>query len=236
MISALRVADGAVILVDSVAGLEVGTEIDWGYCETFKVPRFLVINKMDRDNADFKKALTSVQEFSPIRLIPVQLPWGERAAFKGVIDLISMKAYAGDGKISEEIPAELKSAAEEARTKLVEAAAEGEDSLLEKYLESGELTNEELMRGLKAIVRSETYIPVFVAAGGHEKGVLPLLEAVINLIPSPKEKEVVALGKAGEEKLTASDTGPWTACWKRWTKIFTGTAHGSCISGTTISH
>ncbi|MBE3038175.1 MAG: elongation factor G [Chloroflexi bacterium] len=224
VISALRVVDGVVILVDSVAGLEVGTEIAWGYCDTFNLPRFLVVNKMDRDNADFKKALESVQEFSPIRLIPVQLPWGERAAFKGVIDLISMKAYAGEGKTAEEIPAELKPAAEEARTKLIEAAAEGEDSLLEKYLESGELTNEELMRGLKAVVRSETYIPVFVAAGGHEKGVLPLLEAVINLFPSPKEiKEVVAQGKGGEEKLTAADSGPLALyVWKTTADPFVG--------------
>jgi elongation factor G len=237
VISALRVADGAVILVDSVAGLEVGTEIAWGYCDTFKLPRFLVINKMDRDNADFKKALASVQEFSPIRLIPVQLPWGERAAFKGVIDLISMQAFAGNGKTAEEIPAELKAAADEARTKLVEAAAEGEDSLLEKYLDSGQLTNEELMRGLKAIVRSEIYIPVFVAAGGHEKGVLPLLQAAIHLIPSPKEKEVVAQGKGGEEILTATDTGPLAVyIWKTtadpfvgkltYFRVYSGSLHG----------
>src|SRR5512135_3673347 len=160
VISALRVADGAVVLVDSVAGLEVGTEIAWNYCDTFKLNRFVVVNKMDRDNADFHKALASVQEFSPIRLIPVQLPWGEKAAFKGVIDLLSMKAFANEGKTGEEIPADMKSAAEEARTKLVEAAAEGEDALLEKYLESGALTDEELMRGLKAAIRSNTYIPV----------------------------------------------------------------------------
>jgi len=223
VISALRVADGAIILVDSVAGLEVGTEIDWGYCDTFKLPRFLVVNKMDRDNADFAKALASVQEFSPIRLIPVQLPWGERAGFKGVIDLISMKAFAGEGKTPEEIPAELRPAAEEARTKVVEAAAEGEDSLLEKYLDSGELTNEELMRGLKAIVRSETYIPVFVASGGHEKGVLPILDAAINLIPSPKDKEVVAQGKGGEEKLVAADSDPLAIyVWKTTADPFVG--------------
>jgi len=224
VISALRVADGAIILVDSVAGLEVGTEIAWSYCDTFNLPRFVVVNKMDRDNADFKKALESVQEFSPIRLIPVQLPWGERAAFKGVIDLISMKAFSGEGKTAEEIPADLKPSAEDARTKLVEAAAEGEDSLLEKYLESGELTNEELMRGLKAIVRSELYIPVFVAAGGHEKGVLPLLEAVIDLIPSPKEiKEVIAQGKGGEEKLAAADSGPLAIyVWKTTADPYVG--------------
>jgi elongation factor G len=179
VISALSVSDGAVILIDAVSGLEVGTEIAWDYCTNFNLPRFILVNKMDRDNADYRKALASVQEFSPVRLIPVQLPWGEKAAFKGVIDLVSMKAYAGEGKAAEEIPVEYKSAAEEARTKLVEVAAEGEDSLLEKYLESGELTNEEIMRGLKAIVLAGTYIPVFVAAGGHEIGVVPLLEAII---------------------------------------------------------
>ncbi len=98
VVSALRVADGAIILVDSVAGLEVGTEIVWGYCDTFKLPRFLVINKMDRDNADFQRAMASVQEFSPTRLIPVQLPWGEKAGFKGVIDLITHEGLCQRGQ------------------------------------------------------------------------------------------------------------------------------------------
>ncbi len=224
VISALRVADGALVLVDSVAGMEVGTEIAWNYCDTFKLPRFVVINKMDRDNADFKKALASVQEFSPVRLIPVQLPWGEKAAYKGVIDLISMKAYAGEGKSAEEIPADLKPAAEEARTALIEAAAEGDDALMEKYFENGALTDEELAKGLKAIVRSGAYVPVFVAAGAHEKGILPLLDAVISLIPSPAEiPAVVAQGKEGEEKLTASDSGPLALyVWKTTADPFVG--------------
>jgi len=238
VVSALRVADGAIILVDSVAGLEVGTEIVWSYCDTFKLPRVLVVNKLDRDNADFNKAIESVQVFSPTRLVPVQLPWGEKAAFKGVIDLISMKAYANEGKTPEEIPADLKAAAEEARMKLVEAAAEGEDALLEKYLDSGELTNEELMRGLKAILRSQAYILVFAAAGGHEKGLLPLLDAVINLMPSPKDiPPVVAKGKDGEEQLTALDSGPLALyVWKTtadpfvgkltYFRIYSGTLHG----------
>ncbi len=223
VISAMRVADGALLIVDSVAGMEVGTEIAWGYADTFKLPRFVVINKMDRDNADFKKAMASVQEFSPIRLIPVQLPWGEKAGFKGVIDLLSMKAYANEGKTAEEIPAEYMAAAEEARTALIEAAAEGEDSLLEKYLETTSLTDEELMRGLKAIIRSETYVPVFVTAGAHEKGVLPLLDAIIKLMPSPKEIEVTAQGKGGEEKLKADDNGPLALyVWKTTADPFVG--------------
>ena len=238
VVSALRVADGAVILVDSVAGLEVGTEIVWSYCDTFKLPRFLVVNKLDRDNADFNKAIQSVQDYSPTRLVPAQLPWGEKAAFKGVIDLISMKAYANEGKSPEEIPADMKAAAEEARMKLVEAAAEGEDALLEKYLESGELTNEELIRGLKAILCSQAYILVFAAAGGREHGILPLLDAVINLMPSPKDiAPVIAKGKDGEEQITAVDSGPLALyVWKTtadpfvgkltYFRIYSGTLHG----------
>ena len=149
-ISAMRVADGAILMVDAVNGLEVGTEIAWNYCSKFKLPRFLLINKMDRENANFQKSLTSVEEFSDIRLIPIQLPWGEKQDFQGVIDLLTMKAFKGVGKTAEEIPAEYKDAAEEARMKLVEAAAEGDDSLLEKYLDSGQLTEDEVIKGLAA--------------------------------------------------------------------------------------
>ena len=166
VISALRVADGVVVLVDSVAGLEVGTEITWQYCDQMKLPRFVVINKMERENANFKKALTTIQEFSSTRVIPVQIPWGEKASFQGVIDLISMKALKGDGKTVVDIPAELKDEADEARTVLVEAAAEGEDALLEKYLESGELSSEEVQRGLSNMVRTGGFIPAFAGALG----------------------------------------------------------------------
>jgi elongation factor G len=224
VISALRVVDGVLILIDSVAGMEVGTEITWNYCDTFNLPRFVIINKMDRDNADYKKALSSVQEFSPVRLIPVQMPWGEKAGFKGVIDLITMKAYPNEGKTSEEIPAELMDMAEGARRQLIEAAAEGDDSLMEKYFENGVLTDEELLRGLKDIIKSGTYIPVFVSAGAHEKGILPLLDSVISLMPSPLEiPTILAKGKNGEESLTASDSGPLAIyVWKTTADPFVG--------------
>ncbi len=171
-----------------------------------------------------KKRIASVQEFSTIRLIPVQLPWGERAAFKGVIDLLSMKAYAGDGKTSEEIPADLKPAADEARMKLVEAAAEGEDALLEKYLESGELTDEELMRGLKAAIRSNLYIPVFVTAGGHEKGIVPLMDAFISLMPSPVDAAPrLQQGRMAKRHLKTVDSGPLALyVWKTTADPFVG--------------
>jgi elongation factor G len=169
VISALRVADSAVVVVDSVAGAEVGTEIAWQYCDQFKLPRFVVINKMNRDNADFRKALETVQAISEKRLIAVQLPWGEKADFKGVIDLLTMKAFAGDGKTVEDIPVEFMSEAEAARMELIEAAAEGEDALLEKYLEGGELSSDEISRGLRSVVLAGSFVPVFAAAGSAEE-------------------------------------------------------------------
>src|SRR4030066_641507 len=168
VISALRVADSALILVDSVAGAEVGTEIAMSYCDTFALPRMVVINKMNRENANFRKALDSVQEISERRLIPLQIPWGEKADFKGVIDLLSMKAYAGTGDKAQEIPAEFQDDAEAARMELIEAAAEGEDALLEKYLEGSELSTDEIMPGLKEVILSGTYVPGMVAAGSAE--------------------------------------------------------------------
>jgi elongation factor G len=225
VISAMRVADGAVILVDSVAGAEVGTEIAWNHCNQFNLPRFVLVNKMDRDNANFQKALASMQEMVEMRLIPVQLPWGEKADFKGVIDLITMKAYKGDGKTVVDIPDDFKDAAEEARFALVEAAAEGEDALLEKYLESSELSNEEVLRGLKAVVRSASYAPVFVSAATSQIGLTLLLDALVDLMPSPADV-VAAKGtdkNDAEVEIKASDSGPFAAyVWKTTADPFVG--------------
>ncbi|MDK1118672.1 MAG: GTP-binding protein [Anaerolineae bacterium] len=166
VVSALSIADAALIVVDSVAGIEVGTEIAWRHADEFKLPRFIVMNRLDRDNANYVRALASVEEFSETRLIKVQLPIGVKQDFKGVVDLIRMKAYLGDGKNASDIPADMKDEADQAYTELVEAAAEGEDALLEKYLESGTLTDEELLRGLIKLLLSGHFIPVFSPAGG----------------------------------------------------------------------
>jgi len=224
VISALRVADGAVVLVDSVAGAEVGTEIAWQYCDTFKLPRFVVINKMNRDNANFRKALDTVKEISETRLIPIQLPWGEKSDFKGVIDLLSMKAYAGDGKSVQGIPSEFADEAETARTELIEVAAEGEDALLEKYLEGEELTSAEILRGLRNVVLSGAYVPVFAAAGSAEIGLAPLVDAMVELLPSPMDaSHAKGLGKDGEVDLAAVDSGPFAAyVWKTTADPFVG--------------
>ena len=224
MISALRVSDGAIVVIDSVAGAEVGTEIAWNYCDQFDIPRFVVINKMNRDTANFQKALDSVQELSEVRLLSVQLPWGEKQDFKGVIDLLTMKAYQGDTKTATDIPPELTDEAEAARNELIEAAAEGEDELLMKYLEGETLDAKEIMRGLVGVFRARSYVPVFVTASTAEIGIEQLLDAVIDLMPSPADMPpVVAKGKDGDEELTASDSGPLGVyAWKTTADPFVG--------------
>jgi len=226
-ISALSVVDGAVILVDAVAGVEVGTELAWRYADEFKLPRFFLINKMDRDNADFDKTYAALEEFvrgHGKRAIKVHLPIGEKQAFKGVVDVIGMKSYMGDGKTTAEIPAELKEAAEQAHFTIVEAAAEGEDELMEKYLENGSLTDEEMVRGLEDVVYAGEFVPVFCAAGGREIGIIALLNDIIDLMPSPSNGvQRVAQGKNGEEILKPSDTEPLAAyVWKTTADPFVG--------------
>ncbi|NJC97171.1 MAG: elongation factor G [Anaerolineales bacterium] len=227
MISALGVADGAIILVDAVSGIEVGTELAWRYADEFKLPRFFVINKMDRDNADFEKTYAAIEEFVRLqgkRTIKVHLPIGEKADFKGVVDIIGMKSYMGDGKTTAEIPAELKEAAEKAHFVMVEAAAEGEDELMEKYLENGSLTDEEMVRGLEDVIYAGEFVPVFCAAGAREIGPIALLNDIIDLMPSPlNAPKRVAQGKDGEEELKPEDSAPLAAyVWKTTADPFVG--------------
>ncbi|MDP1714240.1 MAG: elongation factor G [Anaerolineales bacterium] len=227
MISALSVADGVLILVDAVAGIEVGTEIAWRHADEFNLPRFFIINKMDRDNANFEEAYAAVEEFVRAhgkRAIKVHLPIGEKSGFKGVVDIIGMKAYMGDGNTTAEIPADLKEAAEKAHFALVEAAAEGEDELMEKYLENGSLSDAEMIRGLEDVVYAGEFVPVFCAAGGHEVGAIALLNDIIDLLPSPlNAPKRVAQGKDGEEILKPSDSEPLAAyVWKTTADPFVG--------------
>lgn len=223
MVSGLRVVDGVLVVVDAVAGAEVGTEVALHYSDQFGLARFVIIDKMDRDNANFRKAMDSVQQLSEKRLIPVQLPWVGEKGFQGVIDLRTMKAYHGNGKQADDISGDLSDEVEAARMELIEAAAEGEDALLEKYLEGEELSTEEITRGLRQIIQSSTYIPVFVAAGGAEIGIASLLDAIIDLIPLPNHKPVKAVGVSGEEELIVTDSGPLAAyVWKTTADPFVG--------------
>ncbi|MDH5506530.1 MAG: elongation factor G, partial [Anaerolineae bacterium] len=224
VISALRVADSALVVVDSVAGVEVGTEISWGYCDVYELPRFVLVNRMHRETANFERAMNSVQELTDKRLVPVQLPWGEKMGFKGLIDLMSMKAYPVGGGAPVDIPEEYAAAAEEARMVLTEAAAEGSNELLEKYLEGGELSAAEIMKGLRGVVRDGLFVPVFLADATDDVGITQLLDAFTDLMPSPSDMPAfTAQGAKGEEELTASDAGPLAAyVWKTTADPFVG--------------
>lgn len=224
VISAISVADAALVLVDAVSGREVGTEISWNYCDKFNLPRILVVNKMNRENANFQKALASMDGISDTRFLPLQIPWGEKLEFKGVIDLLTMKAYKGDGKTVVDIPAEYQAESEAARSTVIEAAAEGDDQLMEKFFESGVLSDEEIVRGLRAAVISRSFIPVLIAAGSAEIGTSRLLDAVVDLLPSPADAAPAAATAKGEKvEFKATDGSPLAAyVWKTTADPFVG--------------
>ncbi len=213
MKSATKVADGAVILVDAVSGVEVGTELVWRYADEGELPRLLFINKMDRDNASFERTLGRLQEAFRVNLVPLQLPVGEAAEFKGVIDLIRMKAYLGEKNEEKGVPEGLQGAAQSFRQGLVEAAAEAEDELIVKYLEGEELTPDEIRRGLVAGVKKGSLIPILCGSATQVVGTQPLLEAMIEYLPTPLEREVKATSPISgqEEKVEVSPASPLTA-------------------------
>jgi len=218
VISAMRV------VVDSVSGAEVGTEIAWNFADKFELPRFVIINMMDRENANFQKALESVRQMTSMRLLPLQLPWGEKADFCGVIDILENKAYKGDGKEVVDIPAEFADQVEELRMEIIEAAAEGNDDLLMKYLEGETLSEEEIFTGLKNAVVSRSFAPVLVASGTANVGMASLLNAINKMMPSPDEvPTVTAEGAKGDEELTCSDAGPFAGyVWKTTADPYVG--------------
>src|SRR6185369_3486311 len=151
---ALRVADAAIVVVDAVSGVMVQTEKAWGYAEEFQLPRLIVVNRMDRDTASFERSLESIQQMLGRQCVPIQVPIGQEKGFKGIVDLVQMKAFitAGDGsaKFSEaDIPGDVSARAQEYRDKLVESVAESDEKLMEKFFDSGGLSNEELIDGLK---------------------------------------------------------------------------------------
>ncbi len=184
---ALRAADGAMILLDAVSGVEVGTELVWEYADEVGLPRMLFINKMDRENADFRRAVNQAKETLERSIIPFQLPIGAQEAFEGVVDLVSMKAYRGQKAEEGDIPDDLRPEAESYHLQLIEAAAETDDALLEKYFEEETLTDEEIRQGLAAGVRNRGIVPVFCGAALENIGAQPLLDGVVEYLPSPVE-------------------------------------------------
>ncbi len=200
---AIRVADAVMVVVDAVAGPEVGTEMAFQYADNFEQPLLVAINKMDRENASFQRTLDALRErFPEHKFVPVFLPIGEQAEFKGVAGALTQKAYYGEGREREDLPAELQDEIEQAHLELIEAAAEANDQYIEKYFETGELTPDEARDGMRKAAKNADLktIPVFVCSSTHNIGTYHLLQA-LSLYVSPAENRRAAMvGEDGERE------------------------------------
>ena len=214
---ALAAADAAIVMVDGVAGVEVQTEKVWSFADEFQLPRAILINKLDRERSSFERALESVHSNFGRSVIPIQLPMGSERNFKGVIDLIRMKAYTytndGDGKGKEgDIPAGMADAAQKAHEALVEMVAEGNDALMEEYFAEGTLPVEHIVDGLRQGIREKRIYPVLCASALHNVGSDLILNAIVENFPAPTEREPLT-GKVNdkEAKRTFKDNEPVSA-------------------------
>jgi len=199
----MRVSEGAVVAVCAASGVEVGTEMVWGYCEEAKLPRLIYINKMDRENADFFKVVEDIQAKLGKKCRPLQVAIGAQSGFKGVVDLLTMKAYTGSPSREAEIPAELKDRVDSYREKLVESIAELDDKLIEKYLGGEEITQEEFTKTLRLGVISGKIVPILAGSALLNIAVDRVLDAICNYLPLPQEQKVAAAGGAVEPSETA---------------------------------
>ena len=220
--SALRVAEAALVVVDAVAAVEVQTQKVWGYAEEGGLARLVVVNRMDRDNASFERALEAIQKSFGRSAVPVAVPIGEGKAFKGVVDLVSEKAqlYADDasGKFQTgEIPAAQLETAKAWREKLVEMVAESNEDLMEEFFEKGTLSQDQLAKGLRAAVGAGRVCPVLPASSLLNVGVHQVLDALVDLVPSPADRgEVEGLDAAskGVARKPAADAPASAFVWK----------------------
>jgi elongation factor G len=189
--SGLRVTEGAVVVVCAASGVEVGTEQMWGDAEKANLPRLIFVNKMDRDNADFFSTLEGIQAKLSPQCLPLQLPIGSQSGFQGIVDLVTMRAYIGAASTEAEIPSTLREQAEASREKLVEAAVEIDDELINKYLEGEPINNEEIFAAIKKSTVAGKLVPVFV--GSALKGIGPqqFLDGICYYLPSPEEKDAI---------------------------------------------
>jgi elongation factor G len=215
--AALAAADSALVVVDGVAGVEVQTEKVWSFADEFNLPRAIIINKLDRERSGFERALDSVQAVFGRSAVPIHLPLGSEKDFKGVIDLVRMKAYTytpdGDGKGKEsDIPADAADAATKAHEALVEMVAEGNDALLEEFFAEGTLPVEHIVEGLRQGIKERRISPVLCASGLHNIGSDLILNFIVENLPAATDREPVA-GKLNNQDVqrAVKDSEPVSA-------------------------
>ena len=213
---ALPVVDAAIVVVDGVAGVEVVTQRVWNYCEEYKTPRLIVVNRMDRDRANAERVLESLINAFGRDVIPIELPIGSEKSLSGVVDLVRMKAYTyelgGNGKGKEtDIPADMRSQVQEAHEMLVELVAEGDDKLMEKFFEAGTLGEEDLIPALHNAIREDKIFPVIFSSGLGNIGADRVMDFIVDYTPAPSEHEWVqgeAAGNGDAPKRHESDEEP----------------------------
>jgi elongation factor G len=224
----LRVLDGAVVVFDGVAGVEPQTETNWRLADEYRVPRIAFVNKLDRTGADFQRVVASLQDRLAVRALPLQLPIGAEGDFRGVVDLLAMQAFIWEKDDASappriaEIPAELLSAAQAARARLVEAAAEQDDALLDAWLRGDEPAPDALRAALRRGTIAGAFVPVLAGSAFRNRGVEPLLDAVVAYLPAPGEAPGAAPTagplSALAFKLTADDHGAMV-----FVRVYSGT-------------
>ncbi len=209
--SALRVADCAIVVVDAVAGVEVGTELAWQYADELQVPRIILINKLDRENSDFDGVLAQLRERFGKGVASLQIPIGKEAHFKGEVNTVNRKAFLGDNE--SDVPADLQARMEEERGKLMEVAAESDDPLIEKYLNGEELTDDEMRAGLHAGIRAGSVFPVLCGSAAQNVGIPYILKFLADYAPAAAETQGRAKNPATqkEEELQAVEGGALAA-------------------------
>ncbi len=215
----LRVLDGAVCVFCAKGGVEPQSETVWRQANKYHVPRLAYVNKMDIVGADFFRVVSMMKERLQTNAVPIQIPIGAEASFVGLVDLVKMKAEIyvdemGTTMDETDIPANLKDMAEEYHAQMVEAAAEADDELMEKYLDGGELSHDEIMRGIRKATIAGSMTPVLCGTSYRNKGVQPLLDAIVDYLPSPIDIPPVKgtrPGKDDEIEREASDDAPFSA-------------------------
>ena len=226
VIGAVRVADGALVVVDAGGGVEVGTEQVWSYADERNLPRLAFVNKMERENIDLAAVIEEIQVKFDVLAVPIQLPIGSQEDFRGVVDLLTQQAYLGEKGTTGPIPDDMADAVEEGRMVLVEAAAEGEDALMEKYFEEETLSEEEILRGLRARIRRGTVVPVLCGSAGKNIGMQALMQALIQLLPSPVDAapfSATNLASSDRVELQADSAGELAALvWKTMADPYVG--------------
>ncbi|WP_462112079.1 elongation factor G [Campylobacter concisus] len=227
----MRVLDGAVAVFCSVGGVQPQSETVWRQANKYHVPRIVFVNKMDRIGANFFRVEEQIRERLKANPVPIQIPIGAEDNFKGVVDLVRMKAYVWNDEkkptdyVEEEIPAEVKDKAEEYRAKLIEAVSETDDSLMEKFFAGEELTEEEIKKGIKAGCLRMTITPMLCGTAFKNKGIQPLLDAVVDYLPAPDE--IAAINGVYEDgtevTVESTDDGEFAAlAFKIMTDPFVG--------------